>query len=497
MGSFSKVLVANRGEIAIRILRTAREMGLKTVAVYSEEDAQALHRFEADEAVCIGPADSRASYLNTEVLLAAAKSIGADAVHPGYGFLSENAPFAKACVKAGLTFIGPSPSIIETMGDKVTARKTVEAFGVPTTPGTGALSSVEEGVQTVEALLNARPDFQYPLLIKAAGGGGGKGMRIVREPKDLADQIARAQSEALKAFNNPVVFVERYLERPRHLEVQVLGDGKKVLHLFERECSLQRRHQKVVEEAPSPSITPEVRARLLEAGVKAAQAVNYVSAGTVEFIVSENDDIYFLEMNTRIQVEHPVSEWITGFDLIRAQIEIAQGKELKLEQSDIHAQGHAIEVRLYAEDPDQGFIPQPGPLPFLRFPYWTGVRVDSAVQSPTQISSFYDPMIAKISAWAPDRAQCLKRMELFLEKTAVEGLTTNRSFLLQIMRSSFMKAGRYHTQVLETPDWRQSTPPTAREVALLCLKDHLERAWIPASQQLSGWQRGDTDALEA
>jgi len=495
MKKFQKLLVANRGEIAIRILRTARELGIKTVAVYSEEDKEAFHITQADEAVCIGPAESQKSYLAIPQILEACKQTKADAVHPGYGFLSENSAFAEAVQREKMTFVGPDPQKIFQMGDKVVARETVIPFGVPTVPGTGAITDIDQGLKEVEKLLSERSDFTFPLLIKAAGGGGGKGMRIVRSRQELKENLERARSEALKAFNNPTVFVERYLENPRHIEVQVLGDGKNIVHLFERECSLQRRHQKVVEEALSPSLSPEVRRKILEAGVKAAQSVQYNSAGTVEFIVSENDDFYFLEMNTRIQVEHPVSEWITGIDLIRAQIEIAQGKPLSLEQSHIQSRGHSIEVRLYAEDADNQFLPQPGNLHYLKFPHWTQVRVDSAVQSPCRISSFYDPMIAKISAWAPDRMQCIHRMHQFLAQTEVEGLITNRSFLMEIMEAEFFKTGRYHTHLLEQKGWRKPVKPTAKEVALLCLKDHLDRRFHPSSSTRSAWQ--EQYALEA
>lgn len=488
MPNFKKILVANRGEIAVRILKTAKELGYKTVAVFSEEDRDALHVKNADESVCIGPGESQKSYLVVQNILDAAKKTGADAIHPGYGFLSENATFARAVAKAGITFIGPDPDTIEKMGDKVIARKTVEANGVATAPGTGAIEDLKEGLATVEKLLKDRPDFKFPLLIKAAGGGGGKGMRIVHELKDLKENLERAQSEAQKAFNNPMIFVERFIERPRHIEVQVLGDGKKVLHLFERECSLQRRHQKVVEEAPSPSLSPDIRVKILEAGVKAAEAVNYKSAGTVEFIVSESNEFYFLEMNTRIQVEHPVTEWITGIDLIRWQIDLAAGKPLNLSQSDIRSQGSSIEVRLYAEDAENQFIPQPGNLHFLRFPSWTGVRVDTAVESASKVSSFYDPMIAKISAWAPDRKQCTERLKHFLSQTQVEGLVTNRSFLLQILSADFFERGRYHTQLLEDPSWKANSEPTAETLAALCLKDHLETKALISDRRLSAWQ---------
>jgi len=483
-----KILVANRGEIAVRVLRTAREMGIGTVAVYSEADKNAFHRLAADESICIGPAESQKSYLCMESILEAARKTKADSIHPGYGFLSENSRFAEEVQKAQLLFIGPSSEIIKKMGDKVVARKTVEAFGVPTAPGTGALASVAEALREVEQLLKKRKEFRFPLLIKAAGGGGGKGMRIVRKSSELKDNLERARSESLKAFNNPIIFVERYIEKPRHIEVQVLGDGHKILHLFERECSLQRRHQKVVEEALSPSLAPEVRLKILKAAVNAAESVHYQSAGTVEFIVSEQDEFFFLEMNTRIQVEHPVTEWITGLDLIRAQIEIARGESLRVDQESVSVNGHAIEVRLYAEDAEEGFLPQPGKLSYLKFPHWTGVRVDSAVQSPCEISSYYDPMIAKISAWAPSRKETISRLSLFLQETQIEGLITNKAFLLQILGSEFFKRGQYHTQVLESVGWQKNEQPSAQTLAAFCLKDFLESRLDFEDRKLSAWQ---------
>jgi acetyl-CoA carboxylase biotin carboxylase subunit len=483
-----KILVANRGEIAIRILRTARELGIPCVAIYSEADANALHVREADEAICVGPAESQKSYLSIANILDAAKKSGADAIHPGYGFLSENAAFAREVEKNGITFIGPDANAIEKMGDKVVARKTVEVGGVPTVPGTGALTDLNVGLQMVTDLLKSRKDFKFPLLIKAAGGGGGKGMRIVRKESELKENLERAQSESIKAFNNPTIFVERYIERPRHIEVQVLGDGKNVVHLFERECSLQRRHQKVIEEAQSPSLTPELRTKILAAGVQAARTVNYKSAGTIEFIVSEEDDFFFLEMNTRIQVEHPVSEWITNIDLVREQIRIAAGGMLECTQADIRANGHSIEARLYAEDADHDFLPQPGHLHFLRFPYWTGVRVDASVQSPCTISSYYDPMIAKISAWAPTREEARTRLRHFLAATRVEGLINNRAFLIEILDSEYFKRGLYHTQMLEDKSWRKPKHPSALLIAAACLKEHLQNRISPTPQPLSAWQ---------
>ncbi len=483
-----KLLVANRGEIAIRILRTAAERNIQTVAVYSEADEQALHRKSAQESVCIGPGPSRESYLKIDAIIKAAKEAGANAIHPGYGFLSENAEFATAVEKAGLIFVGPSADIIRSMGDKVEARQLADKAGVPTVPGTGAITTVDEGIKTVSELSKKRKDFKYPLLVKAAGGGGGKGMRVVRKPEDLRENLERAQSEALKAFSNSTVFVERFLERPRHIEVQIVGDGAHSIHLFERECSLQRRHQKVIEEALSPSLTDSLQQDIRKAAVRIGESVKYRSVGTVEFIVSEDDEFYFLEMNTRIQVEHPVTEWITGLDIVRMQFDIAEGNGLQTDWSNLQPRGHSIEARLYAEDCENGFLPQPGHLHYLKFPYWTGVRVDSSAESPCQISSLYDPMIAKISAWGPTRDECRKRLSLFLKNSRVEGLISNRIFLIDCLESDFFKKGRYHTQILDNSSWRSATKPTARTVAALCLKDHLERGLQFQNTQLSEWQ---------
>lgn len=483
-----KLLVANRGEIAVRILRTARELGIHTVAVYSDDDTKALHVQEADESYLIGPAPSTESYLVIDKLLEVAKKSGCDAVHPGYGFLSEKESFAQAVEKAGITFVGPSSAQIAQMGDKVEARSKMESLGLPIAPGTGALNEVDEAVAAVEKLLNERPDFRYPLLVKASGGGGGKGMRRIDQPAQLRDALERAQSESLKAFNNPTLFVERFIELPRHIEVQVFGDGKNAVHLYERECSLQRRHQKVVEEALSPSIAEKTRKKMLEAAAKATEKLGYRGAGTIEFIVSQDDEFYFLEMNTRIQVEHPVTELILSVDLIREQLRTAGGAALSFEQDELRPQGHAIEARLYAEDADHQFLPQPGRLHYLRFPQWAGIRVDTSIEEGGKISSHYDPMIAKICSWAPDRAQALARLKLYLEKLALEGLVTNRAFLLEILDSDFFTKGSYHTQILEGENWRKTVEPEPKVLAALCLKDYLGRAISTRAEKLSQWQ---------
>jgi acetyl/propionyl-CoA carboxylase alpha subunit len=485
---WNKILIANRGEIAVRVIRAAKELGLKTVAVYSEADKESFHAREADEKIAVGPAESNQSYLKIENILEAAKKSGAEAIHPGYGFLSEKEAFAKAVEESSLVFVGPSSKHIAQMGDKVTARETVAKIGLPTVPGTDALASVEEGLMAVEKLLQKRPDFRYPLLVKAAGGGGGKGMRRVDRKEQLKDALERARSEAANAFNNPSLFVERYIEKPRHIEVQVFGDGKNAVHFFERECSLQRRHQKVIEEARSPSITQETREKMTEMARQATESLGYQSAGTFEFIVSPEDDFYFLEMNTRIQVEHPVTEWITQSDLVREQIQLALGNPLSLQQSDIQAKGHAIELRLYAEDAEHSFLPQPGRIHRVSYPQWNGVRFDSSMDEAGEVSRFYDPMIAKVSAWGVDRSQAIARARLALGKTRIEGCITNQAYLLEILGSEIFKSGQYHTGVLEEASWRKARKPSPSAIAHLCLKDYLDRSPQTKNAALSPWQ---------
>lgn len=491
--TLKKILIANRGEIAIRIIQAAEEMKIKTVAIYSEGDADALHPKRADEAVCVGPVESQKSYLHIPKIMEVARDLKVDAIHPGYGFLSEKAEFAKAVKKAGITFIGPDAELIDQMGDKVAARALMEKAGVPIVPGTGGLDDIESAEKAVLKLLKERQDFQFPLLIKAAGGGGGKGMRVCHKKEDLRTNLERAQSESIKSFNNSTIFVERYIEEPRHIEVQILGDGKNAIHLYERECSLQRRHQKVIEEAPSPSLTDSLRHKILDAAVKAAVSVNYSSAGTIEFIVSPQDDFYFLEMNTRIQVEHPVTEEITGIDLVKEQIRIASGEKLGWSQKDIRQTGHAIEARLYAEDTEKGFLPQPGKLHFLRFPQRKGVRVDTGVESPTTISSFYDPMIAKITAWGETREAARRKLHAFLCEVYLEGLITNRSFLIEVIDTPFFIEGKYHTHLLEDKSWRKKTKSSPQILAALCLKDYLDSALELQASKRSLWQTQEAD----
>ena len=435
-----KVLVANRGEIAVRVMRTCRERGIATVAVYSEADAGALHVRLADEAYLVGPAPSNQSYLVAERVLEAAKRAGADAVHPGYGFLSENAGFAEACAEAGITFIGPPPDAIRAMGDKTAARALMEKANVPMAPGTlDAVADVAEAV-------DAANEIGYPVLIKAAAGGGGKGMRVVESPDEIERAVQAAQGEARNAFGDDRVFIEKYLVGPRHIEFQVLADGHgNVVHLFERECSIQRRHQKVIEEAPSAVLTPELRAAMGEAAVEAARAVDYVGAGTVEFLVDESLSFYFLEMNTRLQVEHPVTEWISGLDLVAEQIRIAEGEPLGYEQSDLAIHGWAIESRVYAEDVAAGFLPAPGPLLRHTVPSGFGVRVDAGVEQGDEIPIHYDPMISKLTAWGRTREEAIGRMDRALSEYDVAGVATTIPFCRFVMQHEAFRSGRFDT----------------------------------------------------
>ena len=449
-GRIEKVLVANRGEIAVRILRACRQLGLSTVAVVSEADRRGLAAQLADQVVEIGPAPARESYLRIEGILEAARATGADAVHPGYGFLAENAAFARACRDAGLVFVGPSPEVIDEMGVKTRARRRMEAAGVPVVPG-----ALLEG-EDEEAWAAAADTVGYPLLVKAASGGGGKGMRAVRAADELADAIGAARREAASAFGDATVYLERLLERPRHVEVQILADTHgKVLHLGERDCSIQRRHQKVVEESPAPGLSDELRARIREAAVRAAEAVGYVGAGTVEMLLAESGEFFFLEMNTRLQVEHPVTELVTGIDLVEAQLRVAAGEPLALEQEDVRLRGHALEVRLYAEDPAQNFLPQTGHLHVFELPAGPGVRVDTGVVTGSEVTLHYDPMIAKICAWGQDREQARRRLVEALRETVVLGPTTNLEHLLAILRHRAFADGEVHTGFLpqHLEDW--------------------------------------------
>ena len=425
---FHKVLIANRGEIAIRVAKACRELGVKSVAIYSDADADAPHVHACDEAVHVGKSSSRESYLSIDNIIHAAHSVGADAIHPGYGFLSENAHFARAIGDAGMVLIGPSPSAIAAMGDKTEARALVRTVGVPVTP------AIEAPPTDVKELQAQAERIGFPLLVKAAAGGGGRGMRIVRQIGELAEALESAGREATSAFGDGRVFIERYVEYPRHIEMQILADRYgNVVHFGERECSLQRRHQKVIEEAPSADVDAALRARLAAAATAAARCVAYVNAGTVEFMVDKHRNVFFLEMNTRIQVEHPVTEWVYGIDLVQAQIRIAAGEPLWIRQDDVVARGHSIEARVYAEDPAQGFRPSPGKIERLDEPRGLGIRVDSGVRSGWQIPLYYDSMISKLSVWADNRESARRRMLAALADYRVEGVTTNIPFLIALM----------------------------------------------------------------
>jgi geranyl-CoA carboxylase alpha subunit len=445
MKLFNKILIANRGEIALRVMRTCRAMGLQTVAVYSDADALAPHVRFADEAVCIGPAPSTDSYLNTGKLIEAAQRTGADAIHPGYGFLSENAAFAEACVGAGITFIGPSADSIRKMGLKSTARRLMAEAGVPVVPGYDGEDN------SLDALSRQANTIGLPVLIKASAGGGGKGMRVVRSAGELREAIESARREAEKAFGDPTLLLEKYVERARHVEVQILGDHHgHLIHLFERECSIQRRHQKIIEESPSPAATPELRHRICEAAVAAGQAIGYTNAGTVEFILAQSGEFFFIEINTRLQVEHAVTEMITGLDLVKLQIEIAEGKALSLAQEDVRQRGHAIEARLYAEDPKNGFLPATGKLYEWDEPLTIdGLRIDAGVEEETEIGIHYDPMLAKLIAYASDRETARRKLVYGLRHLFALGVQTNREFLISALEHPEFANGTYHTGFID------------------------------------------------
>lgn len=434
-----KVLIANRGEIALRIIRAAKELGIKTVVAHSTADEKSLPVLLADEAICIGPPPSGQSYLNIPNILSAAIVTGADAIHPGYGFLAENALFAEMCREHGLTFVGPTPENMKALGDKATARKVAREAGVPTVPGTDELESLEDAKR-------AAREIGYPVILKASAGGGGRGMRVVHTEEELERAVQQAQEEARAAFGNPAVYLEKYIEEPKHIEIQVLGDGERVVHLWERDCSIQRRHQKLLEEAPS--VLPlETRRAIAEAARRLAEHVGYVSAGTLEFLVDKEGNFYLIEMNTRIQVEHPVTEMITGIDLVQAQFRIAMGEKLWLRQEDIEVRGHAIEVRVNAEDPERGFRPSIGKVETLLFPGGPGIRVDSHLYAGYQIPPHYDSLIAKVIAWAPSREEAIRRMERALSETVIEGpgLKTTIPFHQKVLQNAFFRRGAVYT----------------------------------------------------
>ena len=438
---FKKILIANRGEIALRVLRAARELGIQTVIAYSKADETSLPVLLADEAICIGPPQAAASYLNVRNILAAALVTGAEAIHPGYGFLSENAEFAEKCEEHNLVFVGPRAANIDLIGDKAAARKLAREAGVPLTPGSDALASLEEARRIAA-------EIGFPVILKASAGGGGRGMRVVRGPGELERNFINAQEEARAAFGNPEMYLEKYLEEPKHVEIQVFGDGEgNVIHFFDRDCSIQRRYQKVLEEAPS-ILDGEKRREIAAAAVRLAQTIDYRGAGTCEFLVDRDGDFFFSEMNTRIQVEHPATEMVTRFDLVQEQFRVAAGQGLSLRQEDVRVDGHAIEVRINAEDPDHDFRPSAGTISDVHWPGGPGIRVDSHVYSGYRIPPHYDSLIAKIIAWAPTREACIARMERALRETVIEGVATTIPFHLKVMDNAFFRRGAVYTNFI-------------------------------------------------
>ncbi|WP_448319094.1 acetyl-CoA carboxylase biotin carboxylase subunit [Streptomyces sp. CO7] len=496
---FDTVLVANRGEIAVRVIRTLRQLGIRSVAVFSDADARAPHVRAADTAVRIGPAPAGESYLRVDRILEAAARTGAQAVHPGYGFLAENAGFAQACADAGLVFLGPPASAIDLMGDKIRAKETVRAAGVPVVPGSSGSGLTDD------ELAAAAREIGMPVLLKPSAGGGGKGMRLVREESALAEEIAAARREARASFGDDTLLVERWIDRPRHIEIQVLADAHgNVLHLGERECSLQRRHQKIVEEAPSVLLDEETRASMGEAAVQAARSCGYVGAGTVEFIVPGNDpsSYYFMEMNTRLQVEHPVTELVTGLDLVEWQLRVAAGEPLPFTQEDVTLTGHAVEARICAEDPSRGFLPSGGRVLLLREPSGPGVRTDSGLAEGSEVGSLYDPMLAKVIAYGPDRATALRRLRAALADTVVLGVPTNAGFLRRLLAHPDVVSGEMDTGLVEreadalVPD---GVPAEVYEAAAAVRLDQLapapaEGGWTDPFAVPSGWRIGGRGA---
>ncbi|MFL5575102.1 MAG: acetyl-CoA carboxylase biotin carboxylase subunit [Gemmatimonadaceae bacterium] len=485
---FSKVLIANRGEIALRVVRACQELGVRSVAVHSDADARAPHVREADEAINVGAAPSAESYLKGERIIEAALRTGAEAIHPGYGFLSEREWFARAVRDAGLVFVGPPAEAIAAMGSKTAARELAISAGTPVVPGTtSSLRDAEEAAEIAER-------FGYPVLLKAAAGGGGKGMRVVREPGELAGALASAQREARNAFGDDAVYVEKYIEGPRHVEIQVLGDAHgTMLHLGERECSVQRRHQKMIEEAPSVAVTPELRARMGEAAVAAARAAGYVNAGTCEFLLDRNGDFYFLEMNTRIQVEHPVTELVTGIDLVQWQIRIAAGERLPFTQEEIAPRGWAIECRITSEDPANGFLPSTGRISYLHLPSGPGVRWDGGIETGSEVGLFYDPMLAKLIVHGRTREQAIARMHRALLELTIDGVETSRDFHLRVMEDADFRSGDISIQWLERrlASLTQAAPPpegvraAAIAAALFAERDRGSRAPAAATSAAS------------
>lgn len=502
---FRKILIANRGEIAVRVIRACRDLRVTPVAVFSEADESALHVRMSDEACCIGAAPSAQSYLNIEAIIAAAKKTGAEAIHPGYGFLAENADFARAITEAGLTFIGPTAEAMEVMGSKTSARRAALDAGVSVVPGTTEpLQSFADAVETAAS-------FGYPVMLKAAAGGGGKGMRLVASEDELHSAFDTAQSEAASAFGNPEIYLEKVVERPRHIEIQVFADQHgNVVHLGERECSIQRRHQKVIEECPSPIDDPALRERMGEAAIKIAKAVNYIGAGTVEFLFSDaTREFYFLEMNTRLQVEHPVTELVTGIDLVCEQITVAAGAHLSFKQEEVQWRGHAIECRVYAEDPENNFFPSPGKITFLRVPSGPGIRDDGGVSEGDEVSIHYDPMMSKLAAWGRTRAEAIDRMRRALDEYAVAGIKTTLPFFREIVRDEEFIAGRLDTGFITRfnerlrerghPARSEREARTDRDIAIIAAALAYARAQRNGSpnnqpRELSKWKLAGRDA---
>ncbi|KPJ51252.1 MAG: hypothetical protein AMJ41_00080 [candidate division Zixibacteria bacterium DG_27] len=441
---FKKILVANRGEICVRVIRACRDLGIPTVAVYSEADRSALHVQQADEAVCIGPPAPLESYLNIDNIISSAKERGCDAVHPGYGFLAENPEFAKRCEKEGIVFIGPKGETIQLLGNKIESRKLMKRAAVPIIPGMEATSEDMRGFK------KAAKKIGYPVLIKASLGGGGKAMKVIGDEKDLESAIESSKREALSAFADDTLYLEKFLDRPRHIEFQILADNYgNTIHLFERECSIQRRHQKIIEEAPSTALNPQLRKKMGEDAIKVAKAAGYSNAGTVEFLLDQEGNYYFLEVNTRVQVEHPVTELTTGVDIVKAQIRIASGEKLWIKPDDLRQQGHAIECRIYAEDPEKGFLPSAGKILFMREPFGPGIRNDSGVYSGFMVPVYYDPILSKLLVWAGDRSEVIRRMEIALSDYIILGIKTNVAFLRDIIVHPEFASGGTYTSFLD------------------------------------------------
>ncbi|UOQ70841.1 acetyl-CoA carboxylase biotin carboxylase subunit [Hymenobacter cellulosilyticus] len=495
MKEIKKLLVANRGEIALRVLRSAKEMGLQTVAIYSEADRNALHVRYADEAVCVGGPQSSESYLRGDVILDVCRRLGVDAIHPGYGFLSENAEFARMVTEAGLIFVGPSPEAMNIMGDKLSAKQAVKAYDIPLVPGT------DEAISDVEEAKRIASEVGFPILIKASAGGGGKGMRIVNNSEEFEEQMQLAINEATSAFGDGSVFIEKFVTGPRHIEIQVLGDEHgNIVHLFERECSIQRRHQKVIEEAPSSVLTPELRAEMGRCAVDVARACNYTGAGTVEFLLDDKRNFYFLEMNTRLQVEHPVTEQITGLDLVKEQIRVAQGLPLPFTQEDLTITGHALELRVYAEDPQNNFLPDIGTLTTYVRPQGPGVRVDDGFEQGMDIPIYYDPMIAKLVTFGKDRTEAIERMLRAIDEYQITGIQTTLPFGSYVLRHPAFVSGNFDTNFVRDhftaadldakPD--ETTAKLAAVLTAMLITEKKAPAAAsdaPATASGSGWKR--------